>query len=80
MSNNQYNTFERCVGHCKSTKVCLFAKRHSPPWWPGNRFYKPLSLLSRHLPFPSSGKVPDFSAKTVHFSPYGDENPATRKD
>ena len=30
MANNQHNTFERCVGHCKSSKVCLFAKRHFP--------------------------------------------------
>ena len=29
--NNQRNTFKQCVGHCKSTKVCFFAKRHSPP-------------------------------------------------
>ena len=33
-----------------------------------------------HLPFPSPGKVPGFSAKTVHFPPRGGENPATRKD
>ena len=33
---------------------------------PGHRLYRP---LSPHLPFPPSGKVPGFSAKTVHFPP-----------
>ena len=32
----------------------------------GHRLHRP---LSRHLPFPPSGKVPGFSAKTVHFPP-----------
>ena len=32
----------------------------------GHRLHRP---LSRHLPFPPPGKVPGFSAKTVHFPP-----------
>ena len=32
----------------------------------GHRLYRP---LSPHLPFPPPGKVPGFSAKTVHFPP-----------
>ena len=44
----------------------------------GHRLHRP---LSRHLPFPPSGKVPGFSAKTVHFPPRErGENPAMRKD
>ena len=35
----------------------------------GHRLHRP---LSRHLPFPPSGKVPGFSAKTVHFPPRPD--------
>ena len=33
----------------------------------GHRLHRP---LSPHLPFPPSGKVPGFSAKTVHFPPW----------
>ena len=33
----------------------------------GHRLHRP---LSQHLPFPPSGKVPGFSAKTVHFPPW----------
>ena len=33
-------------------------------------------LLSPHPPFPPSGKVPGFSAKTVHFPPWLDGVPA----
>ena len=33
----------------------------------GYRLHRPLSL---HLPFPLPGKVPGFSAKTVHFPPW----------
>ena len=33
----------------------------------GHRLYRP---LSRHLAFPPLGKVPGFSAKTVHFPPW----------
>ena len=44
----------------------------------GHRLHMPLSL---YLPFPPPGKVPGFSAKTVHFPPRErGENPATRKD
>ena len=39
----------------------------------GYRLHRP---FSRHLSFPSPGKVPGFSAKTVHFSPWPAGAPA----
>ena len=39
----------------------------------GYRLHRP---LSRHLAFPPPGKVPGFSAKTVHFPPWRDGAPA----
>ena len=39
----------------------------------GYRLHRP---LSRHLPFPPLGKVPGFSAKTVHFPPWPTGVPA----
>ena len=38
-----------------------------PYGWMGYRLHRP---LSPHPPFPPSGKVPGFSAKTVHFPPW----------
>ena len=38
-----------------------------PRGWPGYRLHR---HLSPHPPFPPSGKVPGFSAKTVHFPPW----------
>ena len=38
-----------------------------PPGRPGHRLHRP---ISRHLAFPPPGKVPGFSAKTVHFHPW----------
>ena len=40
---------------------------------PGHRLHRPLSL---YLPFPPPGKVPGFSAKTVHFPPWPAGAPA----
>ena len=42
----------------------------------GSQGYRLHRHLSPHLPFPPSGKVPGFSAKTVHFPPVARRVPA----
>ena len=52
------------LGKCREFR----RKRVTFPYgWMGYLLHR---LLSPHLPFPPSGKVPGFSAKTVHFSPW----------
>ena len=50
-------------GKCREFRRKRFTFPHGRP---GYRLHRP---LSPHPPFPPSGKVPGFSAKTVHFPP-----------
>ena len=72
-----------------SSHLCVFSPLVLDPWgkcrvFPRKRFTFPCGQqgyrlhrpLWRHLPFPPPGKVPGFSAKTVHFPPRPTRVPA----
>ena len=50
-------------------KVLKFAFLRNDTFPRGRLWHRLHRPLLPHLPFPPSGKVPDFSAKTVHFPP-----------
>ena len=57
-------------GKCRAFRRKRFT---FPRGRPGHRLHRP---ISRHLAFPPPGKVPGFSAKTVHFPPQPTRVPA----
>ena len=66
----------RHTRHFRSWGKCRAFPRKRFTFPRGSRGYRLHRPLSPHLPFPPSGKVPGFSAKTVHFPLWLDGAPA----